>query len=67
METTVLFRPVGENELRLIVESGYRRFPSRLPGQLIFYPVLRIRDSNRARLEREEFTIKGRIRHTLCS
>ncbi|SRR6266705_3117924 len=40
METTVLFRPVGENELRLIVESGYRRFPSRLPGQPIFYPVL---------------------------
>ena len=39
-ETTVLFRPVGENELRLIVESGYRAFPPRLPGQTIFYPVL---------------------------
>jgi hypothetical protein len=38
--TTVLFRPVGENELRLIAESGYRGFPPRLPGQPIFYPVL---------------------------
>src|SRR5216684_6909932 len=39
-ETTVLFRPVGENELRLIVEARYRGFPPRLPGQPIFYPVL---------------------------
>jgi len=39
-ETTILFRPVDENELRLIAESGYRAFPRRLPGQSIFYPVL---------------------------
>jgi hypothetical protein len=39
-QTTVLFRPVGEEELGLIVESGYRAFPPRLPGQPIFYPVL---------------------------
>lgn len=39
-ETTVLFRPVGEDELRLIAELGYRAFPPRLPGQPIFYPVL---------------------------
>lgn len=39
-ETTVLFRPVDENELRLIVESGFRSFLPRLPGQPIFYPVL---------------------------
>jgi len=39
-ETTVLFRPVGESEMRLIAESGFRSFPSRLPGQPIFYPVL---------------------------
>jgi hypothetical protein len=37
---TVLFRAVGVNELRLIAESGYCAFPSRLPGQPIFYPVL---------------------------
>jgi hypothetical protein len=39
-ENTLLFRPVGENELRLIVDSGYRAFPLRLSGQPIFYPVL---------------------------
>ena len=39
-QTTILFRPVGEDELRLIAESGYRTFPPRLPSQPIFYPVL---------------------------
>jgi hypothetical protein len=39
-ETTILFRPVGANELRLIVDSEYRAFPPRLSGQPIFYPVL---------------------------
>ena len=38
--TTELFRPVGENELALIRESGNRFFPPRLPEQPIFYPVL---------------------------
>jgi hypothetical protein len=39
-DTTVLYRPVGKHELRLIAESGYRGFPPRLPNQPIFYPVL---------------------------
>jgi hypothetical protein len=39
METTILFRPVGLAELRLVAQSGYRRFPPRLPEQPIFYPV----------------------------
>ncbi|MEO0688124.1 MAG: ADP-ribosylglycohydrolase family protein, partial [Cyanobacteria bacterium J06649_11] len=39
-ETVVLYRPVGEKELDLIKESGYREFPPRLPEQPIFYPVL---------------------------
>src|SRR5271155_3600432 len=39
-ETTILYRPVGANELRLIEESGYSAFLPRLPGQPIFYPVL---------------------------
>ena len=39
-EVTILYRPVGANELRLIAESGYTFFPPRLPGQTIFYPVL---------------------------
>jgi hypothetical protein len=35
----VLYRPVGPDELRLIRESGWKRFPPRLPEQPIFYPV----------------------------
>ena len=36
----MLYRPVGEQELKLIAESGYTAFPPRLPEQPIFYPVL---------------------------
>ena len=36
----ILYRPVGTQELRLIQESGYLKFPPRLPEQPIFYPVL---------------------------
>ncbi len=39
-ETTTLFRPVGGDELKLIENAGFRRFPPRLPDQPIFYPVL---------------------------
>lgn len=39
-ENMILYRPVGEAELKLIAESGYREFPPRLPEQPIFYPVL---------------------------
>ncbi|GAA5533427.1 hypothetical protein [Deinococcus aluminii] len=39
-EFVTLYRPVGEQELRLIAASGYRAFPPRLPDQPIFYPVL---------------------------
>ena len=35
-----LYRPVGQRELDLIAESGYRAFPPRLDWQPIFYPVL---------------------------
>lgn len=38
-ETTTLFRPVGPKELELLRESGWRRWPPRLPEQPIFYPV----------------------------
>jgi hypothetical protein len=40
IQTTVLYRPVGHEELALIRESVYTRFPPRLPEQPIFYPVL---------------------------
>ena len=39
-EIVVLFRPVGPEELKLIEAAGFRSFPSRLPEQPIFYPVL---------------------------
>ena len=40
VETTILYRPVGPQELALIEQSGFREFPPRLPEQPIFYPVL---------------------------
>src|ERR1700760_4704442 len=39
-DSITLFRPVGQKELELISESGFTRFPPRLPEQPIFYPVL---------------------------
>jgi hypothetical protein len=39
-ETVLLWRPTGPDELRLVEESGWRRWPPRLPEQPIFYPVL---------------------------
>jgi len=36
----LLYRPVGIDELRLIVASRFRAFPPRLPQQPFFYPVL---------------------------
>jgi hypothetical protein len=38
--SVVLYRPVGQKELDLVRESGWRRFPPRLFWQPIFYPVL---------------------------
>jgi len=40
MTTSTLYRPVGPAELKLIQDSGWKRFPPRLPDQPIFYPVL---------------------------
>jgi hypothetical protein len=38
--TTLLWRPVGPEELELLRRAGWRTWPPRLPGQPIFYPVL---------------------------
>ncbi|MEH6420281.1 hypothetical protein [Pseudomonas sp. CGJS7] len=38
-DTVVLYRPVGPAELALLRESGFKRWPPRLPEQPIFYPV----------------------------
>jgi len=40
METITLYRPVGPKELKLIEDSGWKRFPPRLAQQPIFYPVM---------------------------
>ena len=37
---TTLYRPVGQKELDLVAETGFRAFPPRLAHQPIFYPVL---------------------------
>lgn len=39
-EFVILYRPVGPEELKLIRETGWTRFPPRLPEQPIFYPVV---------------------------
>src|SRR5690242_14048771 len=38
-ETVTMYRPTGPEELELVRQSGFRRWPPRLPGQPIFYPV----------------------------
>ena len=39
METVICFRPTNQKELDLVAESGYKKWPPRLPEQSIFYPV----------------------------
>ena len=36
----LLFRPVNQVELDLTIQSDWTKFPPRLDGQPIFYPVL---------------------------
>ena len=38
--TVTLYRPVGPEELKLIEQSGWKKFPPRLEQQPIFYPVM---------------------------
>jgi len=39
-KAVTLFRPTGERELALVLDSGWKAFPPRLPDQPFFYPVL---------------------------
>ena len=39
-KSTTLYRPTGPDELKKIEESGWKKFPPRLPEQPIFYPVM---------------------------
>jgi len=36
----ILYRPVNQAELDLIIQADWKQFPPRLEGQPIFYPVL---------------------------
>ena len=38
-KTVVMYRPCGQKELDLVIQSGYKKWPPRLPEQPIFYPV----------------------------
>jgi hypothetical protein len=38
-DAVFLYRPIGPAELELIREAGFKKWPPRLPGQPIFYPV----------------------------
>ena len=38
-EVVTLYRPAGPKELELVKQSGFTRWPPRLPEQPIFYPV----------------------------
>ena len=38
-DLTRMYRPTGPVELELVMNSSYRKWPPRLPGQPIFYPV----------------------------
>jgi hypothetical protein len=38
-ETVTCYRPTGPNELKLVAELNWTRWPPRLEGQPIFYPV----------------------------
>jgi hypothetical protein len=37
--TITLYRPTGSQELELVKQNGFKRWPPRLPEQPIFYPV----------------------------
>ncbi len=39
IDTIILWRPVGPEELQLIEQTEMKAFPPRLPDQPIFYPV----------------------------
>jgi hypothetical protein len=63
-----LYRPTGAAERQLVARSGWRRFPPRLTGQPIFYPVLqrdyaaKIASKWNARYEGSGFVLRFSVR-----
>ena len=39
IQVVTMYRPCGQKELDLVIQSGYKAWPPRLPDQPIFYPV----------------------------
>lgn len=37
--TIILYRPIGQQELELLQQFQFTKWPARLPEQPIFYPV----------------------------
>ena len=65
-DTLTLWRPVGQRELELVAETGWSRFPPRLTGQPIFYPVLN--EANATNIARDWNTndpASGHVGHVL--
>ena len=58
-ETTTLYRPVGQKELDLILESDSTAFPPRLLAQPIFYPVLN--EDYAAQIARDWNSVQGGV------
>jgi hypothetical protein len=64
--TTTLWRPVGQRELELIRQTDWRRFPPRLAGQPIFYPVLNEAYATKiARNWNTKYAASGHVGHVL--
>jgi hypothetical protein len=63
----LLYRPVGQGELDLIAESGWRRFPPRVEQQPIFYPVLTEEYATKiARDWNTKDAVSGYVGYVLC-
>src|SRR5260221_156071 len=63
MNTSTLYRPVGERELALVRASGWRAFPPRVPEQPISYAVLD--ESHATQIARDWNTRDGGIGYVL--
>lgn len=41
-DVVILYRPTGPEEMKLVEESNFQKWPPRLPEQPIFYPVTNV-------------------------
>lgn len=55
-ETKTMYRPIDSEELKLVAETSYKKWPPRLPEQPIFYPVT---NENYARQIAKQWNIKS--------